>query len=177
MAGKRQPIELLLLKGNKNLTKKEIEERKASEPKGHKDKIKAPSYLTKELKKEFNKLAAELVRIDIFTNLDVDALARFIIAQATYIKVTNELLTREPILTREVPEYDNDGMFIGTLFVDYPNDVYTELLNMQDKVFKQCRSSAADLGLTISSRCKLVIPKKEEPEKPKSKEERLFGDV
>ena len=33
---------------------------------------------------------------------------------------------------------------------------------MQDKVFKQCQSSARDLGLTISSRCKLIVPKLEE---------------
>lgn len=33
MAGQRQPIELVLAKGSKHLTKKEIEERKSSEVK------------------------------------------------------------------------------------------------------------------------------------------------
>ncbi|BDB95513.1 hypothetical protein BSG8_42650 [Bacillus subtilis subsp. natto] len=33
---------------------------------------------------------------------------------------------------------------------------------------------SSDLGLTISSRCKLVIPKKDDG-KPKSKEEERFG--
>ena len=29
---------------------------------------------------------------------------------------------------------------------------------IQERYFKQCRSSANDLGLSISSRCKLVVP-------------------
>lgn len=177
MAGQRQPIELLLLKGKKNLTKKEIEERKQAEVKAPKDKVKPPSYLNKDLKKEFKKIADELMRIDIFTNLDCDALARFIISQANYVKVTNELLTREPITLREIKEYDDEGVFTGFKVIEEPNEIYMELLNMQDKLFKQARSGAADLGLTISSRCKLVIPKREESEKPKSRVDELFGDV
>ena len=37
--------------------------------------------------------------------------------------------------------------------------------NLRDKALKQCRACASDLGLTISSRCKLVAPKAEEPVK------------
>ena len=37
--------------------------------------------------------------------------------------------------------------------------------NLRDKALKQCRACASDLGLTISSRCKLVAPKVEEPVK------------
>jgi hypothetical protein len=29
---------------------------------------------------------------------------------------------------------------------------------MQDKMFKQAQASARDLGLTITSRCKIVVP-------------------
>jgi P27 family predicted phage terminase small subunit len=34
--------------------------------------------------------------------------------------------------------------------------------NVQSRYFKQCRECAGDLGLTISSRCKLVLPPKED---------------
>ncbi len=47
MARPRQPVDLLLFKGKKNLTKAEIEERKAQEIKAAKDKVKPPSYLPK----------------------------------------------------------------------------------------------------------------------------------
>ncbi|WP_233099740.1 hypothetical protein [Bacillus velezensis] len=50
MARPRQPVDLLLVKGKKNLTKQEIEERRAQEVKAPNDKVKAPSYLPKDLK-------------------------------------------------------------------------------------------------------------------------------
>lgn len=161
MARPRQPIDLLVYKGKKNLTKKEIEERKAQEVKAPSDKVKAPAYLPKELKREFKKISDQLIEIGIMTNLDIDALARFLLSKKMYLDVTQSLLAVSPTIVQ-------DGTTVA-------NEEYTSLLNAQDKLFKQCRAAASDLGLTISSRCKLVIPKKEE-EKPKSKEERLFGD-
>lgn len=47
MAGQRQPIELVLAKGNKHLTKTEIEERRKSEVKPLAGDITPPAYLTK----------------------------------------------------------------------------------------------------------------------------------
>lgn len=177
MAGPKQPIDLLLIKGKKHLTKKEIEERKSKEVKAPSDKaVKSPSYLPSDLKKEFKKLAEELVDIGIMSNLDVDALARFLLAKKMYLQVTNELLKQEPVRLVEQPILDEEGEVIEIKQMTVSNETYTELLINQDKLFKQSTKAAADLGLTISSRCKLVIPKKEE-EKPKSKEEKLFGDA
>ena len=42
MAGKKQPIELVVANGKKHLTKSEIEERKSQEIQAPNDKIKAP---------------------------------------------------------------------------------------------------------------------------------------
>ena len=50
MAGKRQPIELVIANGKKNLTKAEIKERLESEVKPIADDIIAPPYLTKKQK-------------------------------------------------------------------------------------------------------------------------------
>ncbi len=152
MARPRQPIDLLVFKGKKNLTKTEIQERKDQEVKAPSDKVKAPAYLSKDLKREFKKIADELMLIGIMTNLDVDALARFLIARNMYVKISNQLMELDPL------EADFDT-----------------LIAHQDKFFKQSRSAASDLGLTISSRCKLVIPKKEE--KKKTEEEEMFGDA
>ena len=139
LAKTREPVELLVLKGKKHLTKKEIEERKNSEIKAKKDKIFAPKYLTKKLQEEFNEIAEELVEVGIFSNLDVDTLARFLVAKDMYIKLSKKLRT-----------------------LDCLSDEYTKCLINQDKLFKQCRQCSADLGLNISSRCKLVVPKPEE---------------
>lgn len=72
-----------------------------------------------------------------------------------------------------VKDLDQDGNIIGEHEKQVTNDDYSELLINQDKLFKQCRQASSDLGLTISSRCKLVIPKKDDG-KPKSKEEERF---
>lgn len=153
MARPRQPVDLLLIKGKKNLTKKEIEERRAQEVKAPANNIEAPSYLPDKLKKEFNRLAQEMIDIGIMSNLDCEALARFVVSEHNYQKVTKKLLR---------------------MGVDNPEYYNTVLL--QEKMFKMCRQAANDLGLTISSRCKLIVPKKEEPKK-ETPFDRMFGDV
>lgn len=139
VARPRQPTDLLILKGKKHLTKKEIEERKNSEIKAPADKVEAPSYLPKKLQEEFNRIAGELIDIGIMSNLDTEALARFLIAEYQYQKVAKKSIKMSP-----------------------ENDKYMDMLLMQEKLFKMARQAASDLGLTISSRCKLVVPKKEE---------------
>ena len=149
MARPREPIDLIIAKGKKNLTKKEIEERRAKEVKAPNDKIEPPSYLPNNLKKEFERLAQELINIDIMSNLDNEALARFVTSEYNYQKVTKKILK---------------------MGVENPNYYNTVLL--QEKLFKMTRQAATDLGLTISSRCKLVVPKKEE--KPPENKFRKF---
>ncbi|ALC80440.1 phage terminase small subunit P27 family [Bacillus gobiensis] len=145
MGRPRQPAGLLVVKGKKHLTKSEIEDRKAKEVRAPADKVEAPSYLPDELKAEFDRISEELLAIDIMTNLDCEALARFIVAENQYQKVSIKLMKMKSIGAR-----------------------YMDLLKIQEKLFKQARASASDLGLTISSRCKLVVPKQQD-EKPKNK--------
>jgi len=140
MPGPKQPIALVQAKGAKHLTKAEIAKRQATEISAPNDKIEPPAYLsTKRRKQVFVIIARELVEIGIMTNLDVDALARYVIAQELYVKASKRLLS----LT--------------------DSEDFSGLLKNQDKLFRQCRSAAMDLGLTISSRCRLVMPKPKEP--------------
>lgn len=137
MGGKRQPIELVIAKGKKNLTKAEIQERRDSEIKPIADNIIAPSYLTKKQIEEFYKISDQLKRLKIMGETDVDALARYIVANDLYITAVKKLRSKEVT--------DNPVLF--------------ELwARNQERYFKQCRSSANDLGLSISSRCRLVVP-------------------
>ena len=96
MARPRQPINLLEAKGKKHLTKAEIEERRSTEVTASDDNIVAPEYLTVKQKREFDKIAKQLVDIKIMANLDCDALARFIIAKDQYVKFTK--------IVRKIPD-------------------------------------------------------------------------
>ena len=157
MPGQRQPIELVALKGKKHLTKAEIAERKKTEVKAAADKVTAPAYLTQTQKKAFKKIAKELQNIELITNLDIDSLARFVIAQEKYIEVT-ETLNRQPLMIQK--EYLNQKG--ETVMQTEVNTEVERLALLQDRYYKQCRQGAADFGLTISSRCRLVVPKAEE---------------
>ena len=64
---RKEPVELVLAKGKKHLSKAEIEERKATEVKVDLVDIKAPSYLTEEQSKEFEELAYKLKHINILS--------------------------------------------------------------------------------------------------------------
>lgn len=163
MAGQRQPINLLVEKGKKHLTKAEIAERQKTEVKAPSDKVTAPAYLTPEQKKTFKKIVKELRAIGLISNLDVDALARLVIAQDNYLKITKEMEQQEVMIEVEVKEEDG---IIRT--VKAVNQNVERLANLQNKYFKQCRQGAADFGMTVSSRCRLVMPKAE-PEKKENK--------
>ena len=63
MAGQRQPTDLVVMNGRKHLTKAEIEARKNAEVTAPCDKVRPPSYLTPEQKKQFRKIAKELLEI------------------------------------------------------------------------------------------------------------------
>ena len=147
MARPREPIDLIIAKGKKNLTKEEIEQRRAAEIKPCTDGIKAPSYLTPAQKVRFNTIAAQLIKIKIMGETDVDTLARYVAAQSLYEQATKKL--------RAAMQSTDSAVAIANL---------EALAKLQDRYFKQAQLVASSLGLTISSRCKLEVPvTKEEP--------------
>lgn len=176
MARPRQPIDLLLHKGKKHLTKKEVEERKSTEVKAKSDSIKAPDYLDRKLKLEFNKVSKELVEIGIMTNLDIDCLARFLIVKKEFLKVTKAVEARGPTKFVEIEKKNKDGEVV-LKEIEIIDDDYERLLSMQNKIFKACRVAASDLGLSISSRCRLVMPVgNSDDDKPKTEGQKRFSN-
>ena len=157
----REPIELILAKGKKHLTKEEIEKRKNSEVNVDNYKnVTAPSYLSKKQKEEFAEIAIKLVDIGIMCELDEDCLARYLIAKDNYLKFTKLL---NATYKKKIAKKYQDDLEMQKLF---SSDIEANLIN-QDRAFKQCRQSATDLGLTISSRCRLVIPNPSQGKEPK----------
>ena len=152
MAGQRQPIELVIAKGNKHLTKAEIEAQRNSEIGPLTGDITPPAYLTKKQKEEFNTIAGQLKELKIMSETDVDALARYIVANTFYINAVKKMRSKE---VRDDPE------------------LFASWLKVQEKMFNQCRTSANDLGLTISSRCRLVVPATEKTEIKQNKFKRF----
>ena len=172
MAGygkQREPIDLIIAKGKKHLTKEEIAERRNSEINIDDYKnVKAPSYLSKKQKNEFTEIATKLVDIGIMSELDEDCLARYLIAKDNYLKFTK--LLNSAIKNKASKKYKDDAEMQRILSLDI--EAY---LIQQDRAFKQCNTCADKLGLTISSRCRLQVP--QAPEKPKENKFAKFNVI
>ena len=138
MPKQREPVDMVIAKGRKHFTKKDIEERRAKELDVPFKNVLAPKYLTKQQKKEFYDIAYKLLEIGVMTELDEDALARYLLVKDEYL-----------IYSQCVMELLAKGNIVDA----------SSFSNIKDKLFKQVRSAASDLGLTITSRCKLVVPK------------------
>lgn len=148
MARPREPINLVVAKGKKHLTKEEIKERQDSEIKVDLINIKTPDYLPEQLKKEFEDYSSKLLHIGIMTELDEDCLARYVLAKQLYLKYTSKLTQSKIINNIEKSE---------------------KIMKLQSKAFAQCQTCAAALGLTITSRCRLVIPGVQDRTPPENK--------
>ena len=171
MAGPRQPIELVIANDRKHLTKAEIEERRQREVKPCTDDIAAPSYLTNKQKKEFYKIAKQLQKLNIMGETDTGALARYITAQGLYEEAVKDL--RKLAKERPSEEEKEDDLAEYYKNVDLYYTLLESATKRQDRYFKQAQTAAAALGLTISSRCRLVAPVIEE--KPKENKFAKFG--
>lgn len=135
----REPINLIIAKGKKHLGKDEIEKRRSQELQVPFTNVEPPEYLTAKQQGEFNAIAEKLVALDIFTELDIDALARYIIARDLYLSYTKKLNGKLRAKEADLGEIK-------------------ALQGLQEKAHRQCVVGANELCLNITSRAKLVIP-------------------
>lgn len=174
MARPREPIDLIVAKGKKHLGKTEIEARRAAEVQPVTGDMAPPSFLTAAQKKRFSKLAEQLQKIKIMGETDVEVLARYVEAQTLYEDATKELRR----LKKERPkreDFEEPGAYFLELELFYK--VEDVQVRRQDKHFKQAQSAARELGLTISSRCKLQVPQSEDAAPPANKFDKFMGAV
>lgn len=167
---KRLPVNLMLAKGTHHFSRRELEERRAKEVDVPFTEINAPGYLTAKQKKSFNYYAEKLSAINIYTELDADVLAQYVIALELYImysaqikKIVNKA---EPVnawkaidnISRNVENSFQLVELLEKLVRRQRVSELSSLTTLQDKAFKQCVACARELGLTITSRAKLEVP-------------------
>lgn len=147
MPRRKEPVDLILAKGKSHhITKSVEEQRRAGEIKVPFKKIIPPAMLrTKKRKEEFTEIAEMLDEIGIWTELDASVLAMFVIARSEYAKFTS-------LLEKEMAAKEIDWKAIEKTQIS------------QNTAFKQATTCASRLGLTITDRCRIVMPQaKEQP--------------
>ena len=148
MPRRKEPLKLLEAKGKSHLSQKEKAEKERGEVKTREQKsVTPPDWLPTDLRKPFGSISRQLLALGIFSKLDRDTLARYLIAHQIYMKATSCI--QEAVSTGGSSEA-------------------VKWASVQGRYFSQCRECAGDLGLTITSRCKLVVPQ------PKDAEENAF---
>lgn len=141
MAGRqRQPADVILARGKTHMTRAEYEERKASEPTMPPEMrdVEPPEYLFQwpDMVNQFDYYAKMLRALipDNFGQPDADLLARYVVSEALYESYT--------------------ALLVG---LAKPDEIKAVQI-AQDRAFKQAHTCASSLGLTVTSRCKLIVP-------------------
>lgn len=138
------PQNVIEMRNRSHQTKAEKAERHASEPKTEKVKqVRAPVWLPEHLREEFSKLGRELNEVGLLSKLDFDILARYLMSRDAWVAAH--------LKARDALDMD-DAKEAGTWS------------RVARTYFDQCQQCASSMGLTISSRCRLVVPKP--PEDP-----------
>lgn len=132
-----------------HLTQKEKQKKRQEEHviiTGNEDLEKPPTWLLNaDAKKEWNRVVAELKKIEVVGNLDYTNLACYCNAYANYIKVTRKLKKEEYCIKRETRT--------GTIIVKNP------LIDIQTNYAAEMRKFAGLCGMTIDSRLKAAVQK------------------
>lgn len=145
MSGGRRPMAVNLASGGKHWTKAEIEARQAAEVRVEKPvSFTCPKWLSQDAKKLFRGYAKELLASGLpVSRLDTGTLARMCDAEALYAKAVEKR-------DRAMEEEDGDALAL-----------WMKTMGSCEKI---ARGAANDLGCTVASRCRMVVPKSDTEE-------------
>lgn len=173
MAGKRRPMDvnLSVVEGGKgkHWTKAEVEARKAAEARLPKPKVlKPPAWLSEPAKKLFKSYAKQLLEFPsgIVSILDVGTLARYCDCELAYGEASAQKSFWLEVSRRRLEAACNQETLAASgLDPHRVEESYEEAkkqvefwINQMAKLEKIARSCATEMGMTISSRCRLVVP-------------------
>lgn len=138
MAGKRQPTALVEANGRKHLTQAEADARRDQEvhvppP----DAAVPPQWLLKKYHREFREIGEILLAAGLYAELDRDVLAQYFVARDRWLAADRKA-------ARAIR--DND------------EKLAREWSSIQNTYFKQARQCAESMGLSVTSRCRIVVP-------------------
>ena len=138
MPRQRQTVAMLKANGSRHYTKEELTEREQREVRPPEvDELTPPKYLPKQLAGKFSEISGILLEMGLLSSLDGDCLARYLIAEHNYLNAT-QFVTKSMRMEDALEA--------------------SKWASVQDKFFRQCRAAASDMGLTVTSRCRLEMP-------------------
>lgn len=138
MSGKRQPTALVEANGRKHLTKAEADARRDREvvvPPV--DAVTPPKWLPKALHREYHEIGEILNGAGLYAELDRDVLGQYFLCRERWAKA--------------------DKKAAAAIRKD-DEKLAREWTGIQASYFKQARQCAEAMGLSVTSRCRIVVP-------------------
>lgn len=138
MSGKRQPTALVEANGRKHLTQAEADERRDREiymPPA--DEVTPPKWLPKRLRPEYCEIGEMLNGAGLYAELDRDVLGQYFICRDRWTKADKKAAAA-------ISKNDEK--------------LAKEWTSIQGAYFKQARQCAEAMGLSVTSRCRIVVP-------------------
>lgn len=138
MPGKRQTAAVVEAAGKKHLSRPEADERRDREvhvppP----ERAIPPKWLPKRLHGEFREVGEILLAAGLYAELDRDVLAQYFLARERWLKA--------------------DKKAAAAIKAD-DEKLAREWTGVQGTYFRQARQCAEAMGLSVTSRCRIVVP-------------------
>ncbi|WP_273478281.1 P27 family phage terminase small subunit [Ignavigranum ruoffiae] len=155
MARDNLPSHLAKEFGKKHYTKAELAEKERTEVITPEDEVRPSEFLPANLHEKFYWFVEQFEGLGILTNVDSEALSRYLVYTDYFWNLQEELST-----------------------MDTGDPDYVKTLNSMNKFSDRALGLEKELGLTMVSRMKIRKPDKEDDEdKPKTTSELLFGEA
>lgn len=138
MSGKRQPTALVELNGRKHMTQAEADERRDREVTlPPVDSVNPPKWLPKRLHREYREIGETLNSAGLYAELDRDVLGQYFLCRERWLKADKKA---------------------AAAIARSDEKLAKEWTSIQSTYFKQARQCAEAMGLSITSRCRIVVP-------------------
>lgn len=138
MAGKRQPTDLVEANGRKHLAKAEADARRDREARvPPPEQVTPPKWLAKKFHVEFLEIGEILRDAGLYAELDRDVLAQYFVARDRWQRA-------DKLASAAIREKNEK--------------LAKEWTGVQGAYFKLSRQCAEAMGLSVTSRCRLVVP-------------------
>lgn len=138
MPGKRQPTAVVEAKGKKHLTEAERDARRDREVQvPPPEEAVPPRWLPRKYHGEFREIGEILRAAGLYAELDRDVLGQYFVARDRWLLADKEA---------------------AKAIRDKDEKLAREWTGVQGTYFKQARQCAESMGLSVTSRCRIVVP-------------------